>query len=153
MSAPLPVAREVVRDAGAGDARIALTYDARLLRRKRLTAAEGLEFLADFERAESLRHGDGFSLDDGRVVVVEAAPEAVLEITGDLTRLAWHIGNRHTPCEISDTALYIAEDPVLHAMLEQLGAHVHRVTRAFSPEGGAYGHGRTFGHSHDHSHD
>lgn len=150
MSAPLPVARSVLRDARDADASIALSYEGRLLRRKRLRAASGLEFLVDFERAESLRHGDGFALEDGRVVAVEAAPEAVLEITGDLIRLAWHIGNRHTPCEISKTTLYIAEDPVLRAMLEQLGAHVHSVTRAFNPEGGAYGHGRTFGHTHSH---
>ena len=35
-------------------------------------------------------------------------------------------------------------------MLGQLGATVTEVTEPFTPEGGAYGHGRT--HSHDHGH-
>ena len=33
-------------------------------------------------------------------------------------------------------------------MLAQLGAKVAYVTEAFKPEGGAYGTGRTMGHSH-----
>ena len=36
------------------------------------------------------------------------------------------------------------------AMLRQLGAGVGRVVEPFTPEGGAYGHGRTMGHGHDH---
>ena len=33
-------------------------------------------------------------------------------------------------------------------MLEGLGASVTQVTAPFTPEGGAYGHGRTHGHEH-----
>ena len=33
-------------------------------------------------------------------------------------------------------------------MLEGLGASVEHVTAPFTPEGGAYGHGRTHGHEH-----
>ncbi|MEL6608637.1 MAG: hypothetical protein AAFO93_06975 [Pseudomonadota bacterium] len=78
----------------------------------------------------------------------------MFEVTGDgLLRFAWHIGNRHAPCEITPSAIYIAPDPVLRDMLRHLGAHVHEVLRPFTPEGGAYGHGRTMGHSHDHDHD
>ena len=72
-----------------------------------------------------------------------------MQITGqDLHRLAWHIGNRHTPCQIEPTRLLIRRDHVLEAMLAQLGAKVAYVTEAFKPEGGAYGTGRTMGHSH-----
>ena len=42
----------------------------------------------------------------------------------------------------------IREDKVLQAMLEGLGAAVTKVTAPFTPEGGAYGHGRTHGHEH-----
>jgi len=44
--------------------------------------------------------------------------------------------------------LLIRADGVLQAMLEQLGARVTTVTAPFTPEGGAYGHGRTHGHAH-----
>ncbi len=151
MTAPLPVAQSVLKDAGPQQDTILLSYEARLLRRKRLAATSGQEFLVDFERTESVREGDAFLLDDGSTIGVLAAKEPVLKITGDLTRLAWHIGNRHTPCEITHDALFIAEDPVLEAMLAQLGAEVTHLELPFSPEGGAYGHGRTFGHSHSHA--
>ncbi|WP_238365544.1 urease accessory protein UreE [Mesobacterium pallidum] len=138
---------------GAPDATVTLDYDARMLRRKRLTTDAGEDFLVDLPATISLDEGAVFLLADGRQVEVRAAPEQVLEITGDLPRLAWHIGNRHTPCEVQPDRLLIREDHVLEAMLRQLGAHIHRVTAPFRPEGGAYGHGRTMGHDHGHSHD
>ena len=88
-------------------------------------------------------------LEDGRGVAIFAAPEALIEVTGnDLTRIAWHIGNRHTPCQIAEGRLLIREDHVMADMLMRLGANVRRVTEPFTPEGGAYGHGRTHGHAH-----
>ena len=100
----------------------------------------------------SLNDGDAFALSDGRSIVVRAAAEPVLVITGDLPRLAWHIGNRHTPCRIEPDRLIIRQDHVLEAMLRQLGADPQPALLPFSPEGGAYGHGRTFGHDHGHGH-
>jgi len=58
------------------------------------------------------------------------------------------VGNRHTPCQINSDHLLIQADPVIGHMLEHLGAVVESLTAAFTPEGGAYGHGRT--HSHEH---
>ncbi len=145
---------------GPASGRIALTYEARFVRRKRLEAEDGTAFLLDLPHAESLNHGDAFELSDGRLIEVLAAPEPLLEITaaapGELTRLAWHIGNRHTPCQIAPERLLIARDPVLADMLRRLGAGLREITAPFTPEGGAYGHGRTHGHDHGqhgHSHD
>ncbi|WP_199908161.1 urease accessory protein UreE [Celeribacter baekdonensis] len=133
---------------------VALTYDQRLLRRKKLMTAAGDTIFLDLPQTISLQAGDGIRLEDGRIIGVVAAEEALLAITGDtVTRYAWHIGNRHTPCEIAPDRLVIQRDPVLKAMLEQLGAEVHDIIAPFSPEGGAYGHGRTMGHEHgDHQH-
>jgi urease accessory protein len=130
-----------------------LTYDARFLRRKRLETAAGEAFLVDLAQTVSVGHGDGFVLSDGRIVQVQAAAEALLEVRGaDLVRLAWHIGNRHTPCQIEADRLLIQRDRVMRDMLAQLGADVSEVTEPFTPEGGAYGHGRTHGHSHGDAH-
>ena len=80
---------------------------------------------------------------------VRAAAEPVLVITGAaLPRFAWHIGNRHTPCQIEDTHLVIRRDPVIRHMLDQIGAGITEATLPFTPEGGAYGHGRTHAHEH-----
>lgn len=132
-------------------AHCALTYEDRFFRRKKLTVSEGWSLVADFEHTVSLNHGDALELADGRLVQVTAAPEALLAVTGkNLSRLAWHIGNRHTPCQIETARLLIKNDPVIAHMLNQLGATTTEVTEPFTPEGGAYGHGRT--HSHDHGH-
>ena len=133
---------------GATD-HIDLTYDERFLRRKVLTTAKGSQFLVDLSKTTSLDHGDALELDTGALVEVRAADEELFEITGgDLTRLAWHIGNRHTPCQIEEGKLLIQRNHVMQDMLHKLGAAVIEVTAPFTPEGGAYGHGRTHGHSH-----
>lgn len=130
---------------------VLLTYEARFFRRRKLTSAGGIGFVADFAQTVSLDHGDALELPDGRRIEVRAAPEAVLRVSGpDLPRLAWHIGNRHTPCQIAADHVVIQNDPVIRHMLDHLGAEIAEMTAPFTPEGGAYGHGRT--HSHDHGH-
>ena len=149
-----PTARSVT-PAQDGDDSVTLSYDARFLRRRVLTSAAGRDFLVDLEHTTSLNAGDAFQLDDGTRVAVVAAPEALYEVRGDgvaLVRLAWHIGNRHTPCQIEADRLLIQRDHVMRDMLARLGAAVTEVTLPFTPEGGAYGHGRTHGHDHSHSH-
>lgn len=131
-----------------GDPEVALGYDARLIRRKRLTTPVG-DVLVDLPEATSLEAGDALDLGDGTRLAIAAAPETLIEARGDdLVRIAWHVGNRHAPCEITGDALRLREDPVLERMLQHLGADLRRVQAPFRPEGGAYGHGRTFGHDH-----
>ena len=143
----------IIRKAqGPFDGQVALDYEGRLLRRKRLVSDAG-DFMVDLAEVTSLDDGDAFDLSDGRRIVVRAAPEPVLVIRGALPRLAWHIGNRHTPCRIEADRLIIRQDHVLEAMLMQLDAQIEKTELPFSPEGGAYGHGRTFGHDHGQSHD
>ncbi len=148
---PLAQSFHPVGTSESATADCALTYDARFFRRKKLTTSEGWSFVADFEHTVSLNDGDVLELGDGRLVKITAAPEELLAVTGaNLPRSAWHIGNRHTPCQIEPDRLLIQNDPVIAHMLSHLGATVAEVTEPFTPEGGAYGHGRT--HSHDHGH-
>ena len=135
----------------AGDAAdtVTLDYEARFLRRKRLVSDGGEPFLVELAETRSLSQGEGFRLDDGRIIAVMAAAEPLLAVRhSNLARIAWHVGNRHTPCQIANDHILIREDKVLQAMLEKLGASVTQVTAPFTPEGGAYGHGRTHGHEH-----
>lgn len=129
---------------------VTLNYHERLIRRKRLVTAHDESFVVDLAETVSLDHGDGFELTDGRLIEVIAAPEALMQVTGDLPRLAWHIGNRHAPCQIMPGALILQRDKVMRGMLEGLGALVIDIDAPFTPDGGAYGHGRTMGHVHSH---
>ena len=128
---------------------VTLDYEERFLRRKGLVTDGGERILVDLAQTLSLDDGDALQLEDGRLVGIRAASEPLIRITGpDLPRLAWHIGNRHTPCQITAAALLIREDRVISEMLRHLGADFASVSAPFLPEGGAYGHGRT--HSHEH---
>ena len=157
-ASPGPRPRAVdVRRAGAWEgpaATVVLDHDARFLRRKRLRTEEGQDFVADLPETVGLDDGDALVLESGGLIAVLAAEEPLLEVRGPaLARLAWHIGNRHTPCQIEPDRLVIRDDKVLAEMLRGLGASVQPVVAPFRPEGGAYGHGRTLPHSHGHRHD
>jgi len=129
---------------------LTLDYTARHFRRRAFDM-DGQRLLVDLPEARLFRDGDTVEATDGTLLTIRAADEDLLEITGPaLPRIAWHIGNRHTPCQVEDARLLIQRDHVLRDMLEMLGASVRETREPFHPEGGAYGHGRTHGHSHSH---
>jgi urease accessory protein len=128
---------------------IELPHDGRPRRRVTMRGAGDTVFLLDLAEATLLKDGDGLRLEDGRFIRVVAAQEPVLEITGEahlLSRLAWHLGNRHVPAEILPKAIRIAPDHVLEDMLKKLGAKVVHIEAPFNPEAGAY----AGEHAHDH---
>ena len=107
------------------DRTISLDYASRYLRRRGLTTDQGEAFVLDLPEPTDLRHGDALILDDGSAIRVVAAPEPLAEVRASgrtLARLAWHIGNRHTPCEVREDRLLIQRDHVLEDMLRRLGA-------------------------------
>ncbi|MGA0531797.1 urease accessory protein UreE [Hansschlegelia sp. KR7-227] len=144
------VRRPAVKPPAVVDA-ITLDHEARNRRRLAMTADGGLAFLLDLPRPMALDHGDALKLEDGRLVEVRAAEEELVEITAAtplrLAKIAWHLGNRHTPAEVTEDAIYVAPDHVLVDMVRGLGAATRTVRRAFRPETGAYGGGH--GHAHD----
>jgi len=157
---------EVVR-AGAWPASqrtdtVTLLFDDRYRRRLRMLGDGGLDFLLDLAEPVVLRGGDGLKLEEGGFVEVKAAEEELIEIRGRdaaaFARLAWHLGNRHLPAEISADRILIRDDHVIVDMLKGLGAEVRAVKAPFDPEGGAYGqqnhdHSHPHGHVHDDRHD
>jgi urease accessory protein len=130
---------------------ITLPHDARRLRRKLLSLPRGSELLLDFPEPVTLLHGDRLRLEDGRLVGIAAADEPVYEVRGrdaaHLTRLAWHIGNRHLPAQIEKGRILIGRDRIIAAMLTGLGATVSETVEHFSPEPGAYSHDHGGGHA------
>ncbi len=138
-------------------ATVTLTFNDRHRRRFRLTDDLGRPFLLDLPTTMRLADGDGLEMDDGSWLRVVAADEPVATIRAatprTIARIAWHLGNRHTPVEVRpDGALRILDDHVLVAMVEGLGGRVARSQGPFNPEAGAYagqGHGYGHGHSHD----
>jgi urease accessory protein len=131
---------------------IRLTFDQREKSRLRAETVGGEELGLQLKVGTMLSHGDKLQLSDGRIVEVIAADESLHEVRAanatQLSRIAYHIGNRHVPLQVNDDHLLMLPDHVLKAMVEGLGATVRAVTRPFQPESGAYGHSHVH-HSHD----
>ncbi len=130
--------------------RLVLPFDQRRKSRLRVTLASGVEAALRLERGVALRDGDRLIGDDGTVVLVVAAEEAVARVTADsplgLMRAAYHLGNRHIPVEVGPGWLRLEQDHVLEHMLEHLSVTVTHELAPFEPEAGAYG----GGHHHEH---
>lgn len=150
----LPAARRVRSPgtwAGASD-RVTLDYEGRFLRRRLLVTDSGRELLADLPEPTGLPPGAALECEDGTLVEVAAADEDLLAVTGDLPRLAWHLGSRHTPCRFEAGRLLVRDDHVLARMLAGLGATLQPLRGPFEPEAGADGTGRTLSQDHGHGH-
>jgi len=140
---------------------ILLDYDQRNAQGAHLTTTRGLEFKVDLPQAVTLRGGDALVLEDGRLIEIVAAPEALSEIRvgepRDLARLAWHLGGQHRPAQILANRIRIRADAAVEDMARALGAKIARIEAPFDPEGGAYAgpdveevhvHGPGCGHDH-----
>ena len=148
-------------------ATVELDWDVRQKSRFDCTDSQGRHLGVFLPRGTVARGGDVLVAEDGSLVKVIAAPQPVLVITHcnehgtpfDLTRAAYHLGNRHVPIELKPDHLKIEPDHVLADMLRAMHLIVHETSGPFEPEGGAYGshgghaHGHEHqGHDHDHGH-
>tara|TARA_B100000579_G_scaffold223991_1_gene183300 strand:- start:82 stop:528 length:447 start_codon:yes stop_codon:yes gene_type:complete len=128
---------------------ITLSYEDRFIRRKKLIANNGTEFLVNLEETVSVNENNFFELENGNLIKVLSKEENLIEISGDnLKQIIWHIGNRHLPCQIEENRILIQDDAVILDMVLNLHGNVKKVFEKFKPEGGAYGMGRTHSHKH-----
>ena len=150
---------------------VSLDWDVRQKSRFQTEDSTGRVLSVFLQRGQVVRGGDVLVADDGSLIKVEAAPQTLMRISActahgspfDLTRAAYHLGNRHVPIELQPDHLKIEPDNVLAEMLRAMYLIVNTVEEAFEPEGGAYGshHGGSghshsdetaHGHGHDHTH-
>ena len=149
-------------------ATVELDWDVRQKSRFDATDSLGRQLGVFLPRGTLVRGDDVLVAEDGSMIKVIAAPQPVLRITActthgspfDLTRAAYHLGNRHVPIELKPDHLKIEPDHVLADMLRAMHLIVNEAEEAFEPEGGAYssgghshGHAHGHGHGHDHGHD
>ena len=128
---------------------ITLNYHERFIRRKKLVSDNNFEFLVNLPETISVNKDEGFLLENNQIILIKYAKETLIEIkSDDLIKIAWHIGNRHIPCQIENDRLLIQEDKVIEKLIIRLGGSIKTILEEFCPEGGAYGLGRTHGHKH-----
>lgn len=141
---------------GRAAARLVLPFELR--QRSRLLAVmdNGEEVGLLMPRGTVLRGGDRLQSSDGRLVEVVAAPEQLSIVRSSdsrqLTRAAYHLGNRHIAVQITAESIRYLKDHVLDDMLRGQGLQVTSEVLPFEPEAGAYSslHAHADEHAHDH---
>jgi urease accessory protein len=142
-------------------ATVTLDWDTRQKSRFDFTDSTGRHVGVFLARGTVVRGGDVLVAQDGSFIRVIAADQPVIVITAcqehgspfDLTRAAYHLGNRHVPIELKPDHLKIEPDHVLAEMLRSMHLQVAETNAPFEPEGGAYAHtGHPHGHGRDHEH-
>ena len=147
---------------------LTLPIDLRIKSRLKVTLDNGDAAGLFLTRGQLLRGGECLTDDAGSVVVmVKAAEEQVSTVRCDdsllLSRICYHLGNRHVPLQIEAGFARYQHDYVLDEMVVGLGGSVAVEFASFEPEAGAYqsqagaGHhhhhdDHEHGHSHDYSH-
>ncbi len=135
---------------------VELDWDVRQKSRFETADSTGRQLGIFLPRGTAARGGDVLVAEDGSLIRVIAAAQAVLRITHctehgtpfDLIRAAYHLGNRHVPIELKPDHLKIEPDHVLADLLRAMHLIVIAVDEAFEPENGAYAAG---GHAHNHA--
>jgi urease accessory protein len=138
---------------------VELDWDVRQKSRFDATDSAGRTLGVFLPRGSVVRGGDVLVAEDGSLIRIIAAPQAVLRVTAraehggpaDLPRAAYHLGNRHVQLEIKPDHLQLEPDPVLADMLRAMHLIVREVSAPFEPEGGAYAAAHEHAH-HDHPH-
>jgi len=142
-------------------ATLTLDWDVRQKSRFEATDSRGRQIGVFLPRGTVVRGGDVLLAEDGSLLQVIAAPQPVLVITHctahgtpfDLTRAAYHLGNRHVAIELRPEHLKIEPDHVLADMLRAMHLIVREDQLPFEPESGAYAaHGGGHGHGHAPTH-
>ena len=125
---------------------LTLTFEQRQRSRQRLLLDDGREAVMMLPRGTILRGGDCLSTENGEVIAIKAAIEEVSNAYCSdplqLSRAAYHLGNRHVELQIGAGWLRYLRDHVLDHMIEGMGLQIRHDTVAFEPEAGAY-------HGHD----
>jgi urease accessory protein len=134
---------------------LVLPFDLRQKSRLRVKLASGRDAALMLDRGTILRGGDWLQAENGEVVEIVAANQAVTDVTAQTPKAlmcaAYHLGNRHVPLQVGDGWLRLEQDHVLNEMLIGLGMVTQDLNAPFEPEAGAYGGGHRHHHDDDNS--
>lgn len=133
---------------------LSLPIDRRIKSRIKVVLDDGQEAGLFLPRGQVLRDGDLLESTEGLIVKIMAAQESVSTVRSDdaylLSRICYHLGNRHVPLQITPSWVRYQHDHVLDEMVNGLGLKVDVEQAPFEPEPGAY---QSTAHSHSHGDD
>jgi len=128
------------------DESAALEFRLREKARQRILLESGETVALMLPRGTVLQNGDVIASPGGRMLRIFAAPEPVTTVlesdVRQLTRVTYHLGNRHVRLQVGEGWIRYQSDHVLDAMVSRLGSKPRAHLAPFEPEPGAY-------HDHD----
>ena len=116
----------------------------RILRGKRLTDCDQ-EIILQLPRKSKLKDGDILSTNESNFYIeIIARRENLIEISSnskiEITKTAYHLGNRHVEVEIKDDTLLTKSDYIIENMLKNFNVDIVNTQKKFFPERGAHSH-------------
>ena len=116
----------------------------RIFRGKRKTDCNQ-ELQLQLPRKGKLNDGDILRTNRKNLFVeIIAQEENLIEITAktnlELTKVAYHLGNRHVEIEINENILLTKSDYIIEELLKNFDVIFSKVKKKFFPEKGAYHH-------------
>lgn len=104
----------------------------RILRKK---TNKGTDIAVSLEDKAPLKVGDVLYQDDSVQVVVRTKKEKVYVIYPktivEMGKMAFELGNRHTPCLISEKEIVVRYDETLERLFEEVGVSYEQTERRF----------------------
>jgi urease accessory protein len=123
---------------------VVLTWEERRWGRRRLITRGARELMLALPTGSHLHPGDVLHVDDGWYVVIEAAPEPVLEIHprdhAQALRIAFEVGNRHFSLAIDGDRLLVPAEPAMLHLLDRLAVPYEQRIAAYTPVGAGHRH-------------
>lgn len=140
---PLLTITEQAQKTTRANVTLTLPFELRQKSRLRTRLDDHQEVRIFMPHGTLLKQGMLLCTDTGLIVKVEAALETVSTASTDLplllARACYHLGNRHVPLQIDQNWVRYLHDPVLDAMVCNLGLQVIQEQAPFEAEAGAYG--------------
>ncbi|AXF56730.1 urease accessory protein UreE [Salicibibacter kimchii] len=101
----------------------------------RKTTDQGTDVAISLEQDEPLNYGDLLYEDEERQIAIRTKVENVIVITPktftQMGKTAFELGNRHTPCLISESEIIVRYDHTLETLLEEVGVDYEHSERRF----------------------
>jgi urease accessory protein len=126
---------------GKQEEKLVLTWEQRRWMRGRFTTDKGRKIGIALPTGTILSDGAILHVAPDWYLKVEAAVEAVLEISpancDEAVKIAFEVGNRHFPLALANNKILVPDDKAMVRLMEKLGASYKQCQAIFEPIGNA----------------
>lgn len=124
---------------GKQEDKLVFTWEQRRWMRGRFTTTQGRKIGIALPTGTTPAPGAVLYVGADWYLKIEAAPEALLEISAadcaEAVKIAFEVGNLHFPLALVDGNILVPDDKAMVRLMERLGVHYERRQAIFNPIG------------------